>query len=74
MLYVIRDKNYPVSQDIIDYTAAEEAYMADYLNRTGLHWRSFYGRNGPRAPPILHMWPAETVGQVHTVNSSHGKW
>ena len=74
VLYRLTDEEYPASKDIFDYTDEEEAYMADYLNRTGLHWRSFYGRNGPRPPPTHFMWPADEIGQVHVVNSSHGKW
>jgi len=27
-----------------------------------------------RAPPELNIWPAQHVGQVHTVQSAHGYW
>lgn len=74
VLYLIRDDGFPPTKEFEDYTDAEMAFMSKYKNETGVDWRGFYGKNGPRGPPILHMWPAERIGQVHRVNSSHGKW
>ena len=74
VFYILTDDDYPASQDVQDYTNKELAYLEEYLNRTGRHWVSFYGRNGPRPPPTHYMWPADEIGQVHVVNSSHGKW
>lgn len=48
--------------------------MAEYLNRTGIHWRHHFGYDGPRPPPILHMWPAQEIGQTHHVVSKNGHW
>jgi len=74
VLYLIRDEGHPPSKEFEQYTNDEMEFMAEYLNKTGVNWRGYYGKNGPRGPPILHMWPAERIGQVHRVNSSHGKW
>lgn len=73
-LYVIEDPARPAPRELKERTAQEELFMADYLNRTGMLWRHYYGPNGPRAPPTLFMWPAKQVGEVHTVNSHHGFW
>lgn len=73
-LYLLEDKDYPASKEILDHTAREVEYMAEYLNRTGIQWRSYYGPNGPRPPPVLFMWPADQIGQVHQVTTTHGKW
>lgn len=47
---------------------AEEQFMLDYKRRTGTPWLSYY----PRKPPILNIWPAETIGQTHVVASPYG--
>lgn len=73
-LYLLEDKDYPATKEILDYTAQEVAFMADYWNRTGIQWRSYYGPNGPRPPPVLYMWPAEKIGQVHQVTTPFGQW
>ncbi|KAJ8602110.1 hypothetical protein CTAYLR_001601 [Chrysophaeum taylorii] len=46
----------------------EKAFMEAYEERTGTPWLSFY----PRDPPVLHMWPAEKVGQTHAVATPFG--
>ena len=28
----------------------------------------------PRDPPILHMWPADKVGQIHKIKSNEYYW
>jgi hypothetical protein len=48
--------------------------MQEYYNRTGNQWRHYFGPDGPRPPPILHMWPAKEVGQIHKVISDEGHW
>ncbi len=53
---------------------AEEAYQKQYLSEKGIQWRHFYGPDGPRPPPKLHMWPADRVGQIHKITSTHGFW
>lgn len=40
----------------------------------GLLWRHYFGPKGPRPPPILHMWSASEVGQIHDVTSDQGFW
>jgi hypothetical protein len=39
-----------------------------------MHWRSYYGPNGPRPPPALHMWSAEAIGDTHKIISTEGFW
>ena len=37
-------------------------------------WRHYFGPDGPRPPPVLNMWPADEIGQVHEINSTNGYW
>jgi len=74
VLYLISDPKVPAPAELLAHTAREEEFMAQYLKRTGIQWRHFFGPNGPRAPPSLFMWPASHTGQVHTVTSSEGYW
>ena len=74
MLYLIIDPKVAAPKDLLEHTAKETAFMAEYLNRTGIQWRHYYGPNGPRPPPSLFMWPASHVGQVHAVTSTEGYW
>lgn len=53
--------------------------MKEYRERTGIHWRHFFGELkaggiGPRPPPVMFMWPTEKIGDVHAVLSPHGYW
>jgi hypothetical protein len=74
-LYLVRDApELTVSPDVLELAMKEEAFQQEYLQRTGIQYRHYFGRHGPRPPPSLHMWPASEVGQVHKVNSSHGYW
>lgn len=73
-LYVINDDKNPAPQNIIDQTRREERFMEDYYNRTGIHWRHYYGPDGPRKPPESFMWPARQIGDVHRVTSTAGYW
>lgn len=74
-LYLVRDDpQHTVSQEVISRTLAEEAFNERYYNRTGIQWRHHFDVNGPRAPPVLHMWPANEIGQVHEVTSNQGYW
>jgi hypothetical protein len=74
VLYVITDPDKPAPTELLERTTKEINFMAEYLNRTGIQWRHYYGPNGPRPPPSLHMWPASHVGQVHSVTSKEGYW
>jgi len=68
------DEEYPAKQSIIDLAHKEVDFINQHKNRTGRYWRSFYGEAGPRPPPMLYMWPADEVGQVHRVVSNHSMW
>lgn len=59
---------------LIDVSLKAHNFMQDYQEKNGLEWRHYYGPNGPRPPPVLHMWPADYVGQVHSVVSQQGYW
>jgi prolyl 4-hydroxylase len=59
---------------MLEHLAREETFMAEYQNRTGLQWRHYFGPDGPRAPPVHHMWPAKEIGQKHHVTTDAGYW
>ena len=73
-LYVIMDTKNPPPKEYLQAWEAEEAFMEKYFNKTGLLWRHYYGPAGPRPPPVLHMWPATQLGDVHKVTSQEGHW
>jgi len=72
--YVIQDPKKPPPASYLTHLRNEEKFMEEYLNRTGMLWRHYYGPTGPRAPPVLHMWPANEVGELHKVTSYEGLW
>ncbi len=75
MLYLVRDDPaHSASPEILDKTKREEKFMEEYYNRTGIHWRHNFGFDGPRPPPVLHMWSAQEIGQVHRRTSMNGHW
>lgn len=74
ILYVIQDNDHPAPQHLLDHLAKEETFRAEYTNRTGLQWIHYFGPEGPRGPPIHHMWPANEIGQIHQVASTEGYW
>lgn len=74
VLYPILEKDHPPPRKLWKLHQKEEAFMLDYYERTGILWRHYYGPNGPRAPPILYMWPAEEIGQTHHVQSFASYW
>lgn len=71
---MIYDEVYPASQELIDLTRKEEKFMDEYYKRTGLHYRHYFGPNGPRPPPAEWFWPASSIGAVHTVSTTAGYW
>mmetsp|Transcript_6542 Transcript_6542/g.6766 ORF Transcript_6542/g.6766 Transcript_6542/m.6766 type:complete len:508 (-) Transcript_6542:187-1710(-) len=73
-LYLLEDKAFPASQAVQDHTTAEIAFIAEHKNRTGVYWRSYFGPDGPRAPPKLYMWSAEEIGHKRNITSKHGVW
>mmetsp|Transcript_1809 Transcript_1809/g.3412 ORF Transcript_1809/g.3412 Transcript_1809/m.3412 type:complete len:501 (+) Transcript_1809:53-1555(+) len=75
VLYVIRDdEEHTVPQELIQRTENELQFMKEYKERTGIHWRHHYGKDGPRPPPTLYMWPTDAIGQIHRVESVNGHW
>ena len=74
VFYVIEDPNSPPPKDLADYTKREIEFNERYFAEKGFPWRHYYGVNGPRPPPKLFMWPAKTIGEVHSVTSAHGHW
>ena len=54
------------------YIAAkrEELFMRQYYQHYGFPWLAKFGRPAP----VLNIWPAEYLGQTHTVKTKHGNW
>jgi prolyl 4-hydroxylase len=71
---VVIDPKSPPPKDLLELTRKEQQFNAEYFNRTGILWRHYYGPEGPRPPPVLYMWPAHEVGEVHKVVSNAGRW
>lgn len=71
---------------MLDAADKEEAFLAGYYKQHGTHWYQYYGPQlvgagrgsrgavGPRPAPALFMWPANLVGEVHSVTSGEGYW
>jgi hypothetical protein len=75
VLYVIQDPNDPAPITLQSTTNAEVAYNEKYQREhNGLPWRHFFDASGPRKPPILFMWPAKQIGEIHAVTSPQGYW
>lgn len=74
VMYPIYDPEVPAPEDILEHNRREEEFATEYLSRTGRAWRHYYGLEGPRPPPRLFMWPAQSIGDVHRVASSQGQW
>jgi len=74
VLYPIYDPEFPADEDTLEHNRREEEFGDEYLRRTGRAWRHYYGPDGPRPPPILFMWPADNVGDVHRVTSNQTYW
>lgn len=72
VLYIVPDPDNKTPKDLLERSIREQKFMQDYYNRTGVHWRHFYGPHGPRPPPVLYMWPAKEIGEVHKVVSAEG--
>jgi hypothetical protein len=80
VIYAVSNPKYPVPQDQKYLLEQEYKFMEEYKNRTGIHWRHFFGYEGsnkepgPRGPPTLHMWKAHHLGEKFEVTSTHGYW
>ena len=73
-LYIIDDKENAPPSSIRKQADKEVRFTSEYMMKTGVQWRHFFGSDGPRPPPSLYMWPAEQVGVIHTINSPEGYW
>lgn len=72
-IYLIpADPNHPSPYE--KQTQAELDFVKSYLEKNNYPWKHYYGPNGPRKPPVHFMWPAERIGDVHTVQSLQGYW
>eukprot|EP00605_Chrysophyceae_sp_TOSAG23-4_P002636 GSChrysophyteH1.ASY1.ANO1.2912.1 assembled CDS len=74
VVYVITDPTSLPPRHMQEQADKERAFLKEYHDRTGLHWRHYFGPNGPRGPPVLHMWDAQEIGQVHNISSKSGHW
>lgn len=74
VLYVIEDPQRPPPPALAQYTHEEIEFNEKYLKEKGFPWRHYYGPDGPRPPPVLFMWPAKSVGEVHSITTSNGYW
>jgi hypothetical protein len=59
-----------LASDAYAEALAEARWREEYHAHHGTSWLSAH----PRPPPEANMWPAERLGQVHTVTSPHGFW
>ena len=77
VLYVVRpgpEEMALVPPVLLEIDRKQQEFIKEYYNRTGIHWRHYFDINGPRKPPVLHMWPADHIGQIHNVVSREGYW
>lgn len=74
VLYVVEDPEHPAPFALREQNEKEEQFMREYYAQHGVQWRHYFGPAGPRQPPSLYMWPADRVGDVHTVTSYEGQW
>lgn len=75
VFYSIEDPESPGNEATVTQARREEAFIAEYFNRTGIPWRHYFSAEGqPRAPPSLFMWPVREIGDVHRVVSGQGYW
>ena len=72
--YVITDPTSVPPRHLQEQADKERMFAKAYRERTGIHWRHYFGADGPRPPPTLHMWGAKSIGQVHSVQSTSGHW
>jgi hypothetical protein len=77
----VSNPKYPVSKEQQYLLEKEYEFMEEYKNRTGIHWRHFFGyADGPksepipRPPPVLNMYKADHLGQTFNVTSTEGHW
>lgn len=52
----------------------ETDFETAYRARTGDTWWHYIDGDGPRPEVKFAMWPADFIGQVHTIESSEGIW
>mmetsp|Transcript_17097 Transcript_17097/g.28558 ORF Transcript_17097/g.28558 Transcript_17097/m.28558 type:complete len:555 (+) Transcript_17097:56-1720(+) len=65
----------PLLSSVSAVSSAEVDFGSNYLMRTGVPWLHHFGlRTGPRHPPSLYMWPAQRLGQTHSVTTPEVYW
>jgi prolyl 4-hydroxylase len=75
VLYIIEDKKRPPPLHMREHIQREEAFMSEYLAKTGREWRHYFSPEGkPRDPPTQFMWPADFEGQQHVVETTEAYW
>ena len=74
MVYPVTNPKYPIPAHLRKLNEDEAKFMDEYYNRTGVHWRHYFGADGPRGPPALNMWRTEHLGETIKVTSNHGHW
>eukprot|EP00605_Chrysophyceae_sp_TOSAG23-4_P000746 GSChrysophyteH1.ASY1.ANO1.833.1 assembled CDS len=82
ILYHLKDPNEDIEQvdpEGMKQIHAEQTFLEDYQNRTGIPWRSYFGyledgTLGPRAPPVLKIRSVEKAGDAIEVTSSASFW
>jgi len=75
VLYIIEDKTRPPPLHMREHIQREEAFMSEYLAKTGREWRHYFSPEGePRGPPTQFMWPADFEGQQHFVETQESYW
>ena len=72
--YTIEDPREPPPEKLKHQSDREQSFMEDYFAEKGIHWRHYYGPQGPRPPPSNYMYPADTIGDVHVTSSTESFW
>ena len=73
-IFYITEKEHPPHHLLLEMSQKEIEHNAKYKARVGFPWRHHFGPEGPRPPPVLYMWPAKQIGDVHQVLSTQGYW
>jgi len=75
-LYIVHGDDAAVlSSEQYKLRVKQQSWMNDYYRRTGTPWLAHYSTvDGPRGPPVHHMWDAKFLGQTHRVQSAVTHW
>lgn len=74
VVYFVLNEKYPIPEEYEALARQEKEFGVKYLESTGITWRHYFGKEGPRPPPSLPMWPAHEIGETHHLVSKHGFW